>query len=129
VAATFHSGPPANLSTTSEDAVRFVVTPQEISAGRWITGAAGTHLLYADRYGQLRITAAPGRSGGILTEVLPRTLDQYAWILADQSNFVDGTVRAEEGNFYSLYRWPAFIDEFWNRVYSNGDAAAYSRNG
>lgn len=122
-------GAPANVSSTGEESARFVVTEPELAAGRWVVTAAGERILYADRYGQLRITAATGRTGGILTEVFPKTLTHDAWILADQNNTVSGTARAQDGNFYSIYRWPSkYLADLWNQVYTNGYSAAYARD-
>lgn len=122
-------GAPANVSSTGEESARFVVTEPELAAGRWVVTAAGQRILYADRYGQLRITAATGRTGGILTDVFPMTLTRDAWILADQNNTVSGTARAQDGNYYSIYRWPSkYLADYWDQVYTNGYSAAYARD-
>ncbi|MGA2010754.1 MAG: hypothetical protein ABSH51_09520 [Solirubrobacteraceae bacterium] len=126
-AVAFGGSAPASLANGTESAVRFVVDDPEISAARWVTQHAGNDLLYADRYAQLRITAATGRVGNILTEVMPETLDKDAWIFADESNVVHRTVRAQVGNEFGLYYWPGFINEYWNEVYSNGFSAGYAR--
>ena len=66
---------------------------------------------------------------GILTEVFPKTLTHDAWILADQNNTVSGTARAQDGNFYAIYRWPTkYLADLWDQVYTNGYSAAYARD-
>jgi hypothetical protein len=128
-AAVFGGGVPANVSSTGEESARFVVTEPELAAGRWVETAVGQKILYADRYGQLRVTAATGRTGGMLTDVFPMTLTRDAWILADQANIVSGTARAQDGNFYGTYRWPSkFLADFWDQVYTNGYSAGYARD-
>ena len=122
--------PPASLSSDSEDVARFVVNAPEMAAARWFVTQARGRLQYADRYAQLRITAATGRVGGVIVNVMPAALDRYAWIYADTSNVVSHTARGALENDYSLYQWPApFINTYWNRVYTNGSAASYARLG
>jgi uncharacterized membrane protein len=122
-------GTSTNLANSGEDYQRFYITTPELAAARWLNAAAPVgNLVYADKYGQLRITAATGRSAGVLTQLTPATLDRSAWIFADTPNFVDHLVRGTEGSDTALYAWPRFISHNWNLVYSNGFSGVYARS-
>jgi len=121
-------GTSANLANSGEGYDRFYLSSAELAAATWVTGAAPRgDLVYADRYGAVRIIGATGRSNGILTQLTPPTLDSHAWVYADRANFVDHLTRGLEGNRYALYEWPRFIEQHWNLVYSSGSAAVYGR--
>jgi uncharacterized membrane protein len=117
----------ANLSNRGPESDQFLVTVPEITGARWVDHAAGKALLYTDRYGQLRITAATGRVGGMFINIMPRTLDKYGWIYADERNVRSGVVSGQLNSTTTMYRWPAFVPHFWNRVYTNGYSAGYAR--
>ncbi len=117
----------ANLSNRGQESDQFIVTEPEITGARWVDRAAGKALLYTDRYGQLRITAATGRVGGMFINIMPRALDRYSWIYADERNVRSGVVSAQLNSQTAMYRWPAFVPHFWNRVYTNGYSAGYER--
>lgn len=117
----------ANLSNSGPESDQFIVTVPEMTGARWVDHAAGRALLYTDRYGQLRITAATGRVGGMFIDIMPKTLDRYAWIYADERNVRSGVVSAQLRSQTTTYRWPAFVSHFWNRVYTNGYSAGYAR--
>lgn len=117
----------ANLSNRGQESDQFIVTAPEITGARWVDHAAGKALLYTDRYGQLRITAATGRVGGMFINIMPRALDKYSWIYADERNLRSGVVSAQLNSQTAMYRWPAFVTHFWNRVYTDGYSAGYAR--
>jgi hypothetical protein len=117
----------ANLSNSGPESDQFLVTVPEITGARWVDHAAGKALLYTDRYGQLRITAATGRVGGMFINIMPGTLDKYGWIYADERNVRSGVVSGQLNSTTTTYRWPAFVPHFWNRVYTNGYSAGYAR--
>ena len=113
-----------NLSASGEDFERYYETPAELSGARYAERVAAHSILYGDRYGQLRIFATSGRP--VLTQVMPRTLDRYAWIYATRTNLRLHRARAQIGNDYSVYRWPgAFIDRHYNTVYDDGDSRVF----
>jgi glycosyltransferase involved in cell wall biosynthesis len=118
-----------NLATKGEDFERYFVAQPELAAARWLNAAATPGaIISTDRYGQLRITGATGRTHGVLPNVTPASLDRGAWIYADSANFTGLRARGLEGSRYATYAWPAgFIDDYWNLVYSNGTAAVYKR--
>lgn len=120
----FGAGTSLNLSASGEDFERYYETPAELTGARYAERAAAHSILYADRYGQLRILATSGRP--VLTEVMPRTLDRYAWIYGTRTNLRLHRARAQIGNYYSVYRWPSrFIDRYYNTVYDNGDSRVF----
>jgi uncharacterized membrane protein len=117
-----------NLANSGENVDRFYITEPELAAADWLTAAAPERdLIYADRYGALRILGATGRFNNVLTQITPATLDRNAWIYADTSNFIGHLARGQEGNSYALYEWPAFVSEHWNLVYSNSYSGVYGR--
>jgi uncharacterized membrane protein len=117
----------ANLSNRGAESDQFIVTVPEITGARWVDKAAGKALLYTDRYGQLRITAATGRVGGMFINIMPKALDKYGWIYADERNVRSGVVSAQLNSTTSMYQWPGYVPHYWNRVYSNGYSAGYAR--
>ena len=117
---------PTNLANAGEDYERFFVSEPELAAGRWLHQVPESKLVYADRYGQLRVRAATGRDDGLLEELTPKTLDQDAWIYATRTNLEAGRARGSLGGRYARYRWPAgFIRERYDLVYTNGSSAVY----
>lgn len=121
-------GEPANLSNKGEDYERFYVTPPELSSASWLAQVPRGALVYADRYGQLRVLAATGRTQGLLLDVTPGTLDGHAWVYASQSNVQQHRARGELGSRYAIYRWPAaYLNDNYNVVYTNGSSMVYHR--
>ncbi len=122
-------GTPANLAAKGEDYERYIVSQPELAAARWLNAAAPPEaIISADRYGQLRITGASGRTHGVLGNVTPSSLDEGAWVYADSANLTGHRARGLDGSKYATYAWPSsFIDDYWNLVYSNGSAAVYTR--
>jgi hypothetical protein len=113
-----------NLSSSGEDYERYYVTPAEIAGATYADTAARRGLLYADRYGQLRIDLTSGRPG--FTNVMPRTLDKYAWVYATRTNVQLGRARTQVENSFGIYRWPApYLKRFYDLVYTNGDSEVY----
>lgn len=121
-------GSPTNVARSGEDFERFYFTPQEFAAARWLNAnAAPDQIVQTDRYGYLRLVDATGRSRAVFQVVTPTALDRNAWIYADTANFVGGRARGQQGNDFSLYVWPSFVNRYWDLVYSNGSAAVYTR--
>ena len=117
-----------NIAGNGEDYERYYVTGPELAAARWVNAAAPAgEIISADRYGQLRISGATGRTRAVLANVTPASLDRNAWIYADSANFVGGRARGQDGSRYAIYAWPSFIGRYWNLVYSNGSSAVYAR--
>lgn len=120
--------PPLNLASSGEDYDRYYVTPGELAASLWFDLAPRPGLLYADRYARLRVLARTGDRPGLLTDVLPATLDEHAWVFASQAN-VRGVGRAPADSIaFAIYDWPqSFLNRYWARVYTNGQAEVYHR--
>jgi uncharacterized membrane protein len=119
-------GTSLNLSSSGEDYERFYMTPAELAAAGWSASASRYAILYADRYGQLRIYAASGRN--VLTYVMPQTIDHYSWVYATRTNVQLHRARAQIGSVAGIYTWPStFLNKYFNRVYDNGDSEVYHR--
>jgi uncharacterized membrane protein/glycosyltransferase involved in cell wall biosynthesis len=119
---------PTNLAASGEDFERFYFTQPEFAAARWLNvAAASNEIVQTDRYGYLRLVDATGRRRAVFPVVTPTALDRNAWIYADTANYVGGRARGEQGNDFSTYVWPSFVNRYWDLVYSNGYAAVYSR--
>jgi hypothetical protein len=116
-----------NLSSRGEDYERFYVTEPELAAARWLDRSAPIQdVVTADRYGQLRIFGTSPRAKGVLTDVMPMTLDHSAWVYADRANTLFGRARAKTAESYALYDWPSrFLADHYNRVYTNGSSQVY----
>ena len=119
-------GTSLNLSQSGEDFEREYATPAELVGAAWANVASRRQILYADRYGQLRLFAATGRV--VLTDLTPQTIDRNAWVYGTRTNVVLGRARGQVGTYTGLYRWPsAFLDRYFNTVYTNGDSEVFHR--
>ena len=119
-------GTSLNLSQSGEDFEREYMTPAELAGAVWANTASRRQILYADRYGQLRLFAATGRV--VLTDLTPETIDRNAWVYGTHTNVVLGRARGQIGNYTGLYRWPsAFLERYFNTVYTNGDSEVFHR--
>jgi uncharacterized membrane protein len=119
-------GTSLNLSQSGEDFDRLYPTADDIAGAVWVNDTTRSPLLYADRYGQLRLYQAAGR--GALQEVTPRTLDRSAWIYATSVNIVQGQARGQVDSYSVTYAWPrAFIDRYFNTVFSDGTSEVFHR--
>jgi hypothetical protein len=117
-------GTSLNLSAGGEDYERYYETPAELAAARYAEKRAVDAPLYADRYGALRIEAATGRVA--LTNVIPRTLDRFAWVYGTRTNVQLGRARTQVDNSFLTYHWPAaYLNRFYDLVYTNGDSEVY----
>ena len=117
-------GTSLNLSAGGEDYERYYGTPAELAGAIYANKNAVDAPLYADRYGALRIEATSGRAA--LTDVIPRTLDRYAWVYATRTNAQLGRARIQVQNSFAIYRWPAaYLNRFYDLVYTNGDSEVY----
>ena len=115
-----------NLSQSGEDFERSYMTPAELAGASWATTESQDRLLYADKYGQLRLWAATGATA--LIEVTPRTLDQHAWLYGTRTNVVLGRARGAVGSYAAVYQWPnAFLNSYFDTVFSDGDSKVYHR--
>lgn len=118
-------GTPTNLAEGGEDYERFYVTPAELAGARWLYQVPESQLVYADRYGALRVMAATGRDDGLLQHPMPATLDRDAWVYESRTNR-DGRGRSSFGTRFAVYRWPAeFLRRNYDLVYANGISAVY----
>ena len=111
-AAAFGGDRPANIADHGEDYERFYVTGPELASAAWLGRAAPKrHLVYADRYGQLRYLAATGRTAGLLLrpDARARSTARPGSTRAAR-NVRGGRARGQVGSRFALYRWPQFVD-------------------
>jgi uncharacterized membrane protein len=127
VSALLSGGPTSlNLSQRGEDFERLYMTRAELTAAAWASAESENQLLYADRYGQLRLSLSTGRVA--FTDLTPPTIDRDAWIYGTRTNIILGRARGQIANTAALYRWPsAFLDSYFNSVYANNDSRVYHR--
>ena len=117
-------GTSLNLSAGGEDYERYYVTPAELAGATYPSEPAVNAPLYADRYGALRIESRSGRVA--LTNVMPRTLDEHAWLYATRTNVQLGRARTQVNTSFGIYRWPSsYLNRFYDLVYTNGDSKVY----
>ncbi len=104
----------------------FYMTDQEVAASKWLVATAGPRaLIWTDEYGQLRIWAGTGYTGGPLIDLTPATIDRGAWVLATGYNIAGWTYGTED-NKTSTYRFPnTFLSNVKSVVYSSPGARVY----
>jgi hypothetical protein len=122
--------PATNLGSSGEDYERYYTTRPELAAADWLRTSRPVRsgVLYADRYGQLRLISQRVPTTGLLLDVTPGTLDRDAWIYASRVNVVDGRARGFVGSRYATYRFPSrFVEDHWNTVYANGTSEVFNR--
>lgn len=119
----------ANLANQYDDYQEFVVSTQDIASATWLNNAAPAgQLIYADVYGQLRLTTVVNNRTGVLGDITPQTIDVNSWVYADRTNAIDGIARSKTGNYFETYAFPKhFLDENFDMVYTNGISEVYHR--
>ena len=66
----------ANLANQYDDYQEFVISTQEIASATWLNNAAPVgQIIYADYYGQLRLTSVADNRPGIFDDMTPETID------------------------------------------------------
>lgn len=129
ISALLGGGESVNLANSGEAFERFYMTAPELASASWL----GDHftngqLVYADEYGQLRLHAETGIANGLLTDITPMTLNQYAWIYASRTNIVDRRARGFYQQELATYVFPLrFIEKHYNIVYTDGTSEVFHR--
>jgi uncharacterized membrane protein len=127
--ATFGGGTATNLANSGEDFERYDSTLANLASARWLGQQVKPgQLIYADRYAQLPLMEATGIGGSAVNgDLTPLTINQHAWIYADQTNVVDGRGRALYENYYYVtYQFPtSFLNSDFDVVYTNGTSKVY----
>jgi uncharacterized membrane protein len=115
-------GTATNLTSSGEDYERYGTTVPEIASAQWLgEWVRPRQLVYADRYGELRLNAETTINSGLLNDITPQTLDQNAWVYATRTNLGDGRARQLFGTKTVSYAFPlGFVDANFNLVYANG---------
>lgn len=117
------------FANSGEDFERFYMTPPELASARWLgEHVAEGQLIYADRYGQLRLAAEDRITKGLLTDITPMTLDKNAWIYASRTNVIERRARNLYKELFASYMFPInFISTHYNTVYTNGSSEVFHR--
>lgn len=125
----FGGGTSTNLTAAGEDPDRFYIHGPELAGARWMgSRVALKELVYADRYGALRLYAMTTIKDRLITDITPRTLHRSGWIYAGRSNVVDGRTRSLVDNRLAVFGFPTeFVQGHYNLVYSNGYSQIYRR--
>jgi uncharacterized membrane protein len=120
-------GTATNLANSGEDYDRYDTTVPEIASAQWLgQQVQPDELVYADRYGELRLNTETPISHGLLNDITPQTLDQNAWVYASRANLVDGQARQLFDNHAVTYAFPlGFLDANFNTVYANGSSEVF----
>ena len=123
------AGTATNLANSFDDYQEFYMTTQEIASASWVTEEAPPgQLIYADRYGQLRLDIVAGDRTGVLGDITPQTLDQQAWVYASRPNTVDNITRSNGPGYDAIYAFPKrFLDSNFDTVYTNGTSEVFHR--
>ena len=119
----------ANLANQYDDYQEFVVSTQEIASATWLNNAAPVgQIIYADYYGQLRLTTVANNRPAIFDDITPETIDANSWVYEDRTNVMDGIVRSNTGAYFETYAFPKlFLDENFDTVYTNGTSEVFHR--
>jgi len=117
-----------NLTNSGEDYERFYITAPELASAQWLGNAVlPGELVYADRYAQLPLVAMTGLTG-LIGDVTPQTINQFAWVYADRSNVVDKQGRTLYNGHTVIYVFPAnFLKANYDLVYTNGSSEVFHR--
>lgn len=121
--------PPANLADAGDARERFSVSDEEVATAHWLSAHRfPDSIVYADRYGKLRIWAAAVPIGGpsLQGALTPATLDRNAYVYATEANVVGGRARGAIGADYTVYEFPsAFLEANKATIYSTGSTAVF----
>ena len=118
-----------NLANDYGDYQQFDISAPEVAAAGWVNNAAPAgQLIYADRYGQLRMNIVAGTRTGVIGDIIPQTIDKHAWVYADRTNLIDDIARTSAANYSASYAFPIhFLDSNFNVVYTNGTSEVFHR--
>ena len=119
----------ADLANSGEDYERFDKAAPDLAAAKWFGGFFRQgQLVYADRYAQLPLIAMTGINKGLLGDVTPLTIDQYAWVYADGADVVGGRARALFDDHTVRYVFPSqFLGTNFDLVFTDGTAEVFYR--
>ncbi len=122
-------GPTVNLASKGEDYERFYETDQEVAAARWLAASQEPKsLIWADRYGALRILGNFPPDPQVFDGLTPATVDIHAYVYATSTNIVDGRARGATDAAQDNVTY-AFPSDFFNNnkgvVYSTATTRIY----
>lgn len=119
----------ANLANKFDDYQYFVVSSQEIASASWLNRVSQPgEIIYADAYGELRLTTIVGDRPAIFSDITPETINGNSWVYASRTNVLNNIARSDMGNYFASYKFPkSFLDKNFNMVYTNGISEVFHR--
>ena len=118
-----------DLYNSGEDYSRLYVTQPEAATAKWLAASVPRErVIYADDYATLRLDQFTGMRRGIFAALTPRTIDQFAWVYASRSNTVVHRTWGDTSSGPIDIAFPsAFLDNYFNTVYSTGTTEVFHR--
>ncbi|MGB9112912.1 MAG: hypothetical protein WCF24_09330, partial [Acidimicrobiales bacterium] len=122
-------GPAFVLYNKGEDFDRLYTTPSEQATATWLAAnAPANRVVYADNYASLQLREFTGMERAVFTAVTPLTIDQHAWVYASRTNIVLGRTWGGTSSGELDLAFPtAFLNRYFDAVYSTGTTAVYHR--
>lgn len=116
--------PPASTAEYGEDSERFLVSPAELSAARWLaTELDDTAFVQGDRYAQVVLLNVDRQSEhGKVFVLHPDFVDYRAYVFATRANVIEGRARGYENGLFAIFTSP--VEEFARiraTVYANDE--------
>ena len=123
----FGGGALTDLANSGNVTASYVSAP-ELAAANWVNNAAPPgQLIYADRYGALRLNIVAGTRLGVMAISLLSDY-RHAWVYADRTNDIDGITRSSGGTYAATYAFPnRFLDSNFDVVYNSGTSEVFHR--
>ena len=118
-------GHSVNIGSSGEDFERLFVTAPELASAEWVSVQAGRRaLVFADRYGQLRLFQASGRLA--FQNLTPVSIDHYGWVYASRTNVVLSRARGEINGLSATFVFPGrFLRQNFSLVYNDGQSEVF----
>lgn len=129
VDAVLGGGTSASIANSGAAYEYFYTTTPEFAAAQWLDKSVlPGQLVYADEYGQLPLIELTGIQNGLIPDLTPLTLNQFAWVYASRTNVINGRAFALYNEHNVTYVFPAdFLRANYDLVYTNGSSEVFHR--
>lgn len=127
VGAVLGGGTSASLANAGPAYEYFYTSTPELASAQWLGGAVRPgQWVYADEYGQLRLTAVTGLQDRLTLDITPQTLNQQAWVYASRTNIINRRAFALYNNHSATYVFPvSFLNADYDLVYTDGSSEVF----